>query len=150
MEINYITDIDLLIKSRLDYFANDAHMPKENEEIVITSLRSYFEKHLHKDDFIALSVVENDEIVAVGFMVINEMPANGFAPTGRTGTLLNILTYAPYRGKGYGKALIAAIIEEARKRELAFLDLYATEQGEKLYKKFGFASLAYEAMRLKL
>ncbi|MCD7962178.1 MAG: hypothetical protein LUF90_01195 [Rikenellaceae bacterium] len=98
MNIEKITDIELLIKSRLDYFANDSHMPQENLETLIANLRSYFEKHIPLNDFVCLAVKEADTIASVGFMVINEMPANGFAIEGMTGTLLNILPI-PNTGK---------------------------------------------------
>lgn len=149
MEIVQVTDIDQLIRMRFDYFAHDGHMPEGDTDTLKSSLRSYFERHTGKD-FVAIAVKEGEEAVSVGYMVIHEMPANGGAPNGLTGTLLNILTYPPYRGRGYGTALIEAIKAEARSRNLSFIDLYATEQGISLYQKTGFTPLGYQAMRLKL
>ena len=149
MEIVKITDIEVLIRLRFDYFLQDGHMPEGDNRLLEESLRSYFERRLGHD-FVALGVRERDEIVSVGYLVIHEMPANAYAPTGLTGTLLNVLTYPPYRGKGYGKALIQAIHVEARERGLAFIDLFATEMGIPLYEKTGFLPIEYQAMRLKL
>lgn len=149
MEIVQITDIDQLVQMRFDYFANDGHMVKGNHAEVEASLRDYFKRHIGHD-FIALGIQEGKTIASVGYMVINEMPANGNAVNGLTGTLLNVLTYPEYRGRGYGLMLIEAIKKEARQRNLSFIDLYATEQGTPLYEKAGFVPISYRAMRLKL
>lgn len=150
MTIEKITNIDLLVQLRLDYFANDSHVTDGNPDLIIESMRRYFMEHIEKDDFVALAIKEGNEIISVGFLVIQQMPANGNAPNGLSGMLLNILTYRQHRRKGYGKALIKALIEEGRKRGLSILDLYATEQGAKLYEKMGFITSPYKPMRLKL
>jgi len=149
MEIVQITDIDQLIRLRFDFFAAIGHPAEENREEIEASLRSYFERHIGKDCFV-LALQESDEIIASGYLTVNEIPANRNALNGLSGTLLNLFTYPSHRGKGYGTALIEAIKAEARNRNLSFIDLYATEQGTPLYEKTGFVPSSYQAMRLKL
>ena len=149
MEIIKITDIDLLVRMRFDFFAAIGHPDGNNKNEIESSFREYLQRNAG-NTFIAIAVKEKEEIVSAGFLTINEIPANNAAPNGLSGTLLNILTYASYRGRGYGKILIEAIKEEARNRNLSFIDLYATDQGVDLYKKCGFLPISYQAMRLKL
>lgn len=149
MKIVKITDIERLVKARFDYFDHDPSVPRCDAAALGAELRSYFEGHAGGDDFVALAVMEGDDIAAVGFLGIGAMPPSGSVPNGRLGTLYNILTYPRYRGKGYGRALVEAIVEQARVRGVSALNLYATEQGAGLYKKLGFVPLQYTAMSLK-
>lgn len=148
MEVQRITDVELLVKSRLDFM--ERLSPGHGEEAVIENLRTYFREHLTKDDFVALAVKEGGEIVSTGVMLIRESPPSSTIPHGKSGLLLNILTYPEHQGKGYGKALINAFIEEGRLRDLSVLDLHATEQGFILYEKMGFKTTPYQPMRLIL
>ena len=149
MEIITITDTELLIQTRFDFFAGMGHPVEECKEEMQASLRRYFESRTDKD-FVVLGVKVNDEIVSIGYLTINEIPPNRNAVNGLAGTLLNVLTYPQHRGQGYAAALIEAVKAEARRRNLSFIDLYATEQGTPLYEKTGFIPISYKAMRLKL
>lgn len=145
-----ITDIETLVKARFDYFSNDPLVPAGDHTLIEDSMRRYFSEHAGTDDFVAIAVMEGGDIAAIGFMTVGVMPASGSVPNGRLGTLLNILTYPEFRGKGYGKVLIQALIDEARALGLSVIDLHATEQGAGLYARMGFEPLPYKAMRLRL
>lgn len=67
-----------------------------------------------------------------------EKPANPSYKTGKTGTLLNVFTYPEYRRMGLATSVIKAIIDEAKKLDIASIDLAATDFGKPLYEKLGF------------
>ncbi|MEA4831324.1 MAG: hypothetical protein VB118_01750 [Oscillospiraceae bacterium] len=90
-------DIESLIKARFSYFeAEKWEVTTKQQSEIENQLRQYFLKHLCVDFF--ASIVEDDSILAsVAFLAISEIPANLSTPTGKIGTVLNVLTYPEYR-----------------------------------------------------
>ena len=132
------SDIEKLIISRFDYFDAENWEVSIDKRIVIESnLKLYFEKHLNTDFFAAIVDVDN-KIASIAFLVISEKPANLSFPTGKTGTVFNVLTYPEHRKKGYATHTMKALIEEAKKQSLSYIDLSASEAGKPLYEKLGF------------
>lgn len=135
-----LSDIDILVKVRFDYFASEswAVSPEQRKKIE-RSLRRYYANSLGAD-FIAAFAEAGDELAAVAFLAITELPANLSFPTGRKGTLLNVLTYPQYRKNGYAKRIITMLIDEAKGRDVSYIELSASEQGRPLYQSLGFAA----------
>lgn len=84
------------------------------------------------DTAFGFAVTENDVPVAYGGMltVLDE------------GQITNIATLPECRRRGYAAAVVAALLEEARSRKLAFVTLEVRETNAPaiaLYEKFGFA-----------
>jgi len=133
------SDIDRLIKLRFDYFDMEKHeITDDKKEMIRSQLERYFPKHLNKDFFAAFAEDEKGNIVSAGFLVIHEKPANLSWPTGKTGLILNVLTYPEYRRMGYAASVMNFLIEEAKKHELSYIELSASSMGKPLYKKLGF------------
>lgn len=135
-------DIDMLIKARFDYFAAENwELTDEKRYLISSQLQQYYSKHLNHDFFAAFIKDEGGNIISVAFMVIFEKPANLSFPTGKTGMILNVLTYPEYRKKGYATNTMGLLIEEAKKQDLSFIELSASNLGKSLYKKLGFQEL---------
>ena len=83
-------------------------------------------------------------------MAISEWPANRVFLNGKIGTLLNVYTYPEYRKNGIGTNVVKIIIEEAKKLNVAIIELLATKDGKNIYKKIGFIETEDKSMRLKL
>lgn len=146
-----ISDIDSLITCRLDYLLEERGYLANKERAVIESqLGKYFEKHLKEGTFIAVLAEECGDIVSCAYLAISEKPANVSFMTGKTGTLLNVLTYPDYRGRGAATKVITALIDEAKKTGVSMIELAATDDGKPLYEKLGFQAAAYTAMRMML
>ena len=58
--------------------------------------------------------------------------------TGKTGTVLNLYTKPLCRHKGYAKAIMKTLLQDAANLNLSFVDLKATDAGYGLYKSVGF------------
>ena len=84
------------------------------------------------------------------FLVIFEKPANPLFTTGKTGTILNVYTKKEYRRQGLAAKLLEMAIEEAKKRNLSYLDLTATADGISVYKKMGFVEDNVRNVPMKL
>ncbi|MEG6585439.1 GNAT family N-acetyltransferase [Dendrosporobacter sp. 1207_IL3150] len=146
-----IADIDILIKLRLDYLiADSGNLSAAEEHAIRSQLTSYFTKHINHD-FIAIVAEVDNNVLATAFLAIAEKPANLTSITGKTGTLLNVLTYPEYRRMGIASKVMSKIIDEAKQLGVCSLDLSATEDGKPLYEKLGFTqSSRYTAMKLRL
>lgn len=131
-------DIDKLVSVRFDYFAAEGwEISREQREVIETNLRQYFANYLNTDFFAALVEVDGT-IAAVAFLAISAKPANLSFPTGKTGTVLNVLTYPEHRKRGYATRAMQALIDEARRQNLSYIELTASESGKPLYQKLGF------------
>lgn len=145
-----IEDIDILIKLRLDYIKSDMESLSTDEENAICSqLVTYFKKHINYDFIAVLAEIDN-KVLSTAFLAISEKPANPTFITGKTGTLLNVLTYPEYRRMGIATKIMSKIIDEAKQLGVSSIDLSATENGKPLYEKLGFVQTKYTSMKLHL
>jgi len=146
-------DIEKLIEARFDFFeAEKFDVPPETRPTIEASLHQYFSQHLNTGFFAALAE-DNNRIVSLAFLAILEKPASPLFPTGRTGTILNVLTYPEYRRKGLATQTMGLLIEEGKEQNLSYIELSASESGQLLYKKLGFENKEphrYPEMRLSL
>ena len=144
-------DIELLIKLRLDYIEQDsgkiAEHPKQELSL---QLRSYFTSHLADESFVAIVAEERGNVVSTAYLAIAEKPPSSHFPNGKTGALLNVLTYANFRRKGIATKVISRLIEEAKARNISSIGLLATKDGLQLYKKLGFSTADYLPMTLEI
>ena len=145
-------DIDMLVRARFDYFAAEKWEVSDEQYIAIkANLIEYYPEHLNIDFFAAIAET-GGQTASVAFLAIAEMPAGLSFPTGKTGTVLNVLTYPEHRRKGYATAVMAALIGEARRQNLSYIELSASEAGKPLYQKLGFTEKpsCFTGMRLPL
>ena len=147
-------DIESLVKVRFDYFSAEKwEVSPEQHVIIETSIRQYYLKYLNSDFFAALTEVD-DIIASVAFLAISHIPANFSFPTGKTGTIMNVLTYPEYRNKGYATSTMKLVIDEAKKQCLSYIELSSSESGKSLYKKLGFTEsepvINFTKMKLSL
>jgi N-acetylglutamate synthase-like GNAT family acetyltransferase len=144
-------DLNLFINLRLDFLSDiNKEMTEKNKGIIIESLKQYFLKHFMKDEFIGIICEYNEHIISTAFLAITEKPANYHFINGKIGTLLNVFTYPEYRKNGISTNIMKIILEEAKKQNISEIDLIATEDGEKMYKKFGFSESNNKYMKLEL
>lgn len=145
-----IDDIVLLIKLRIDYLITDMEkLTTQEENAIRAQLKTYYEKHINQD-FLAILAENDSKVMAAAFLVITEKPANPTFITGKTGTLLNVLTYPEYRRMGLATKVVTKVIDEATQLGVSSIDLSATEDGKPLYEKLGFKEPKYTSMKLKL
>lgn len=145
-------DLDTLIRLRLDFlYEEKGSLTPEEEEKILFQLNSYFPREL--DQRCIAYLAEREHItVAAAFLVVGERPAGPAFVTGKTATLLNVFTYPPYRRQGIAAMVLQAILEEAARLNISFIDLAATATGKPLYEKLGFTERKskYTDMRLQL
>lgn len=144
-------DIELLIRLRMDYLAEEyPDLSAESGQEILARLRPYFERNLADGTLLAAIAEEEGRAVSVAFLCIHERPPNPSFPTGRTGTLLNVLTDPGFRRRGMAFAVLTRLMEEARGIGVSSIDLSATPQGRPLYEKLGFQLSPYASMKIRL
>ncbi|WP_279592255.1 GNAT family N-acetyltransferase [Streptomyces sp. KS 21] len=57
---------------------------------------------------------------------------------GRVGQVIGVVTDSAHRRRGHSRAIMGALLDWFREREAARVDLYASAQGEPLYRALGF------------
>lgn len=143
-------DLNHLIALRMDYLKLEGGLTQDQEKTINAQLRKYFFKHIQSDDFIAILAVDSGKVASAAFLVITERPASPAFITGKSATVLNVLTYPEYRKRGLSTRVLLALIEEARFIGVSMIDLFATPDGVPLYKKLGFQESKYPSMRMFL
>lgn len=141
MEIRRATenDVELLIRLRMDYLAADyGELGEDVAASIHNHIREYFPRVLSSDRFRAYIAEEDGNTAAGAFLVIDEWPANPSFPTGKIGTVLNVLTYPAYRRRGLASRVLRALIDEAKILGASKLELSATDEGKLVYEKLGF------------
>ena len=144
-------DLDIFVKLRLDFlYEMNQELTEKNRDIIIDSLKKYYVKYLLKNEFIGIICEYNGNIISTAYLAINEKPANFNFVNGKIGTLLNVYTYPEYREKGISTNIVKIIMEEAKKENVFEVELIATEDGEKIYRKLGYKESEMKYMNIKL
>ena len=97
----------------------------------------YFRRHLGVDMTAFIAEIDGKP-VGTAFLLVVEKPANPVFLNGKTGMMLNVYTSAEYRLRGIATKVMEAVLEEAKKLELVYIELLATPAGRKVYEKMGF------------
>lgn len=145
-------DIDALVKLRMDYLnETQGGITFDEEPIIASQLKTYFTGTIDKNFFAVFAEIDG-EIVSAAFLTVFDKPARPSFITGRTATLLNVLTYPEYRRKGLATQVVKMLIDEAKSLNVSYIELLATTAGKPLYEKLGFAEkeLKYTEMQLPL
>ncbi len=153
MTIRKVTldDLELLIQMRFDYMEQvNGTLTREQKAELRAHLITYFQKHIPAQTFLGVVAEIDGEVVSTAWMSVLEKPASLLFMNGRTGTLLNVLTYAGHRRKGYSSQVIRTLLREARAMDISTVQLLATPDGEYLYRSLGFERSAYPSMSIDL
>lgn len=146
-----LNDVEIFIEYRI-VFLNEIHKPIscDKETILRKKLRDYFNKTVKNGTFITLIAEYEEKPVGIGSMVLREQPGNFDIPNGKVGHILNMYTIPEFRKNGICSEILKRLIKEGEKFNLSKIDLLATEQGENLYRKFGFKEPNDKVLELDL
>lgn len=147
-----LTEIDkeLFVKLRMAYLTDEHTINEPEKKQIENNLKSYFDEHIFKNDFIGMVCEYNGEVISAAYLIISERPSNPNFINGKTGTLINVYTYPEYRKKGIAAKLIKEIINEAKKADISMINLQATNNGYNVYKKLGFKDSECKSMNMKI
>jgi GNAT superfamily N-acetyltransferase len=146
-----MTDIETMVEYRITFLKEAQGIPSpELESFLRQSLRRYFNRSLKDDSFVSWIAEYENKYIGFSGMVIREQPGNFEVPNGKTGYILNMFTVKEYRKNGIGSLLFQKLIDEAKQKELDKIELHATNDGESIYRQFGFIEPHFKALEIIL
>lgn len=146
-------DIEDMLKLRMEFIKEIKPGYKEYDLFHIATFeektREYFLHAIEHEEQITYLAFSGDKAVACGSLCfVNVMPTLDHI-SGKRGHLMNIYTEREYRRKHIGFRIVDAIVAEARQMGITQITLDATQEGEKLYSRYGFTPMK-EGMKLCL
>lgn len=144
-------DIDTLIENRIIFLSETYGVGSpEKESALRQSLAEYFARAFRNHSFISWIAEYDNRPVGFSGLVIREQPGNFEIPNGRTGYILNMFTIKEFRKNGICKLLFQKMIDESKQLNLDKIELHATNEGEPVYRQFGFIEPHDKALEKKL
>ena len=104
----------------------------------MNAARESLERGLRADTIVAMVVEDANALVAGGLLQIYDRLGTPRFPRGTFGYVGSIAVDEPYRRRGLGTQIVAALVDEARRRGLERVELHATPNGEAIYRNLGF------------
>lgn len=90
-------------------------------------------------DAVRILVVDGDNgLAACGIGTIEQRLPGPHLRNGRIGHVIGVVTDPAYRRRGHSSAVMRGLLDWFREREVARVDLYASPEGEPLYRALGF------------
>jgi GNAT superfamily N-acetyltransferase len=92
------------------------------------------------DDTVRVLVVDGDDggLAACGIGTIEQRLPGPHLTNGRIGHVIGVITDPSHRRRGHSRAIMHALQDWFRDREASRVDLYASREGEPLYRELGF------------
>ena len=110
--------------------------PNKDEELYEVT-KKYLEKHLNKDIYLFVEVINNKIVATCGLQVIEYMPQ--CIENGIKGYICDVFTLNEYRKKGIQTNLIKNVLEYAKENYITDLSLSSDNPDAiRIYQKFGF------------
>ncbi|GAA1745384.1 GNAT family N-acetyltransferase [Nonomuraea bangladeshensis] len=134
-------DIAELVRLRallFDDLGGDFFNPSSAGDDWRGELAAVLKEKLARDDARILVVDGDDGLAACGIGTVEQWFPGPHSRNGRIGHVIGVVTDPAYRRRGHSRAIMLGLLDWFREREVARVDLYASREGESLYRKLGF------------
>ena len=140
-----LDDIATLIELRLALFRDlDGQVSASALAAARLALRDYLQRKLPTDSYIAWLADCDGSVVAATSMVLLEKMPSLHNPTGLEGYLMSVYTLPAYRRLGAAAILVRTALGYARECGICRVSLHASDQGQPVYERLGFAHITHE------
>ena len=132
-------DADLICRHRQAMFAESGRSEADLAAMA-WPFRDWLAPKLARGDYFGwIAEAPAGPVGGVGMMVI-DWPPHPLHPTqAHRGYILNLYVEPAFRGQGLAKALMAEAMDEARRRNLAYMVLHATDMARPIYMNLGWS-----------
>ncbi|MFB7208971.1 GNAT family N-acetyltransferase [Streptomyces sp. NPDC056255] len=90
-------------------------------------------------DAVRILVVDGGSgLAACGIGTIEQRLPGPHLRNGRIGQVIGVVTDPGYRRRGHSRSIMRGLLDWFRERDVARVDLYASPEGEPLYRELGF------------
>ena len=99
-------------------------------------------------DSVRILVVDGEggRLAACGIGVVEQRLPGPHLLNGRIGQVVGVVTDPAHRRRGHSRAIMRELLDWFREREVSRVDLYASAEGEPLYRDLGFTDLPDPAL----
>ena len=144
-------DIDLLVQLRIDYLLDQNTLESVGDiETLKDSLHIYFKSSFDKNEIMAIIAEDENTVYSTAFLSIAERPPRTSNESSRIGTVYNVYTYPQFRKQGIATKIMKTLLDDAKNFNICAVDLYASNDGKKLYDKLGFKVPYHTYMKRKI
>lgn len=134
--------IDILVKTRIEVLrAANCLSDEANMAFVEAQSREYYEESLQAETHTAYLAFEGERVVGAGGISFFRVMPTYHNPTGWKAYIMNMYTSPDYRRKGIAYHTLELLIKEAKKRNVSYISLEATDMGRPLYERYGFVKM---------
>ena len=132
-------DIPELVKFKL--LLLDELNPNEDKTKLDTlkkELEKFFTEYIETNNLVSWVVEYEGEIISTSGLILWRVPPRYDCLHGRYGYISNMYTVPKARKNGISTELIKRLIDEAKILNIDILNLHATKDGVRMYRRFGF------------
>ena len=145
------SEVELLTTYRMAYLEEmQGERSEEYQHKLKKELTVYFTQALYENRVFAFLAEQDGEILSFGAMVLKKIPGDFNQSSYLEGDILNMYTIPSARRKGISAMILEQLLIGARLRGVSKVALHTSKDGEKLYRKFGFAEPVYPVLELNL
>ncbi|MEW2490499.1 GNAT family N-acetyltransferase [Streptomyces sp. NPDC048411] len=134
-------DVAELVRLRTLLFetlGGDFFNPSSADDDWRDTLAAVLKEQLTADAVRILVVDGGNGLAACGIGTIEQRLPGPHLRNGRIGHVIGVVTDPTYRRRGHSRAIMRGLLDWFREREVARVDLYASPDGEPLYRALGF------------
>ncbi|MER5852598.1 GNAT family N-acetyltransferase [Streptomyces sp. NPDC002012] len=134
-------DVTELVRLRALLFetlGGDFFNPASADDDWQHTLAAVLKEQLAADAVRILVVDGNNGLAACGIGTIEQRLPGPHLRNGRIGHVIGVVTDPAERRRGHSRTIMQSLLDWFREREVARVDLYASSDGEPLYRTLGF------------
>jgi len=131
-------DVDIILQHRRSMFADMADGTEGERDAMVATARPFIEAALRDGSYRAWLLEVDGEVVSGGGVAVVGYQPTPFDPIPRRAWVLNMYTEPTFRGRGFARQILEAIISWCREQGLRAVLLHASEAGRPLYASVGF------------
>jgi GNAT superfamily N-acetyltransferase len=143
-----VDDAPLITSHRHRMFQDNAFAPEEVLARMDASFEPWVREGIADGRYVGLLWEENSTVVAGAGIFFGDFPPHWIDAQPLRAYVLNVYTAPDFRGQGYAKHLMLAVIEECKQRGVPTVVLHASPQGRPVYEKLGFFQTDEMMLRL--
>jgi GNAT superfamily N-acetyltransferase len=144
-------EVELMTTYRIAYLAEmQGERGLKYQKKLKSELNQYFDEALADDRLFAFMAEQDGEALSFGAMVLKKIPGDFNQTSYLEGDILNMYTVPFARRKGISGMILQELLNEAHNRGISKVSLHTSKEGEKLYRKLGFAEPIYPVLELRL
>lgn len=140
-----LNDLDLLTDSRIEVLRAANELDSDTDmSVVAKESYFYYKDALSGSEHVAYLIFDDKTFVATGGISFYRVMPTYHNPSGKKAYIMNMYTVPEYRRRGIAFNTLDLLVQEAHKRNIAYISLESTKSGIPLYEKYGFVKLDCE------